>query len=68
MSINVMVIDDHTLVREAVCRMIDSEPDLHVVGQAGSVSEGRTQRALHPIHGLVIDSNDMPVPFRNHLD
>ena len=26
-----MVIDDHTLVREAVCRMIDSEPDLHVV-------------------------------------
>ena len=55
MSINVMVIDDHTLVREAVCRMIDSEPDLHVVGQAGSVSEGRTQLALHPIHVLVID-------------
>ena len=50
-----MVIDDHTLVREAVCRMIDSEPDLHVVGQAGSVSEGRTQLALHPIHVLVID-------------
>ena len=28
MTINVVVIDDHTLVREAVCRMIDSEPDL----------------------------------------
>ena len=55
MSINVMVIDDHTLVREAVCRMIDSEPDLHVVGQAGSVTEGRAVLAQHPIHVLVID-------------
>jgi DNA-binding NarL/FixJ family response regulator len=55
MSINVMVIDDHTLVREAVCRMIDSEPDLHVVGQAGSVTEGRSVLAQHPIHVLVID-------------
>ena len=50
-----MVIDDHTLVREAVCRMIDSEPDLHVVGQAGSLTEGRVLLQQQPFHVLVID-------------
>ena len=55
MTINVAVIDDHTLVREAVCRMIDSEPDMAVVGQAGGVNEGRALLARTPIQVLVID-------------
>ena len=55
MTINVVVIDDHTLVREAVCRMIDSEPDLSVVGQAGGIAEGRTVLAQSLIHVLVVD-------------
>jgi DNA-binding NarL/FixJ family response regulator len=55
MTINVVVIDDHTLVREAVCRMIDSEPDLAVVGQAGGIAEGRTVLAQSLIHVLVVD-------------
>ncbi len=55
MTINVAVIDDHTLVREAVCQMIDSEPDLAVVGQAGGVSEGRALLSRQPIHVLVVD-------------
>ncbi len=55
MNINVVVVDDHTLVREAVCRMIDSEPDLNVVAQAGSVAEGRAVLQKIPVHVLVVD-------------
>lgn len=36
---SVVLVDDHQLVRQAVARMLDSEPDLSVVGQAGSVAE-----------------------------
>ena len=55
MTINVVVIDDHTLVREAVCRMIDSEDDLKVVGQAGGIAEGKAVLAANLIHVLVVD-------------
>ena len=41
MSINVVVIDDHTLVREGVSRVIAAEPDLAVVGEASSVGDAR---------------------------
>ena len=34
--IRVLVVDDHTLVREGVCRLLEGQPDLCVVGQAGT--------------------------------
>jgi DNA-binding NarL/FixJ family response regulator len=39
-DISVVIIDDHTLVRAGIARLIDSEPDLTVVGEASSVAEG----------------------------
>jgi DNA-binding NarL/FixJ family response regulator len=36
---NVLVVDDHVLVREAIVGMLKSQPDFNVVGQAGSVKE-----------------------------
>jgi DNA-binding NarL/FixJ family response regulator len=36
----VILVDDHHLVRQAVGRAMDDEPDLEVVGQGGSVAEG----------------------------
>ncbi len=39
-DISVVLIDDHTLVRAGIARLIDSEPDLTVVGEASSVGEG----------------------------
>jgi DNA-binding NarL/FixJ family response regulator len=36
----VMVVDDHQLVRQAVGRAIDAEPDLEVVAEAASLAEG----------------------------
>lgn len=55
MTTSVVVVDDHTLVREAICRMIDSEDDLSVVAQGGSVSEGRAILTRIPTQVLVCD-------------
>jgi two-component system response regulator NreC len=38
-QIGVLVVDDHVLVREGLISLIASQPDLRVVGQAGSVRE-----------------------------
>jgi DNA-binding NarL/FixJ family response regulator len=55
MTINVILVDDHTLVREAIARMISADPGLNVVGQAGSLGEARTLIAEVPAHVLVVD-------------
>jgi len=34
--IRVLVVDDHTLVRAGLCRLLDSEEDIEVAGQTGS--------------------------------
>jgi DNA-binding NarL/FixJ family response regulator len=41
MTINVVVVDDHTLVREGVARLLQLEDDLAVIGEASSVSDAR---------------------------
>ncbi len=53
MTTRVLLIDDHTLVRQAVAHMLDSHPAISVVGQAGSVAEGRALLAQHKVleHG-----------------
>lgn len=37
--ISVLVVDDHALVREGLCRLLDAEPDIEVAGQTGSARE-----------------------------
>jgi len=37
--IKILVVDDHTLVRTGLCRLIDNEKDMEVVGQTGSGHE-----------------------------
>ena len=47
--IRVLVVDDHTLVRAGLCRLLDSERDLEVVGQAGTSRDAvRLCRELDP--------------------
>ena len=41
MGINVVLIDDHAVVREAVAAMLGAQDDVTVVGQAGSLSDGQ---------------------------
>ncbi len=37
--IRILVVDDHTLVREGLCRLLDNENDFEVVGQGGTGRE-----------------------------
>jgi DNA-binding NarL/FixJ family response regulator len=47
--IRVLVVDDHDLVAEALVRALAREPDLFVVGRAGSVDAAiRAARQFHP--------------------
>lgn len=55
MTIRVVIVDDHNLVREGIARMIDSEPDLSVVGQASSLASGQTLVSEGGADVLVVD-------------
>jgi len=47
--IRVLVVDDHAVVRAGICRLLDAEPDIEVVGQTGSGHEAvRLCRGLAP--------------------
>lgn len=49
MSIKCLIVDDHTLFREGLRRVLESEPDLQVVGEAGDAAQGHEQvRQLRP--------------------
>jgi two-component system response regulator NreC len=49
MSVRVLVVDDHAVVRSGLRHVIDREPDLETVGEAGSADEAiRAARELQP--------------------
>lgn len=52
---NVMLVDDHHLVRQAVGRAVDSEPDLDVIAHAGSLAEGSSLLRRDCPDVLVVD-------------
>lgn len=54
-SIKVALVDDHAVVRESLARMIDSDDQFTVVGQAGSLSEARSVLAVNPVNVVVVD-------------
>jgi DNA-binding NarL/FixJ family response regulator len=53
----VLLLEDHTSFRQALAFMLDREPDLTVVGQAGTLAEARDQ--LADIDVAVVDL-DLP--------
>ena len=47
--ITILIADDHTLFRKGVCKMVEAEEDMRVVGEAGTGREALEQaRALIP--------------------
>lgn len=49
MTIRVFLLDDHEVVRCGVMQLLDSEPDIEVVGEASSASQARARiPALRP--------------------
>jgi PAS domain S-box-containing protein len=49
----VLLVEDHTAVRQAIASMFEREPDFNVVGQAGSLAEARGM--LQEIDVAVVD-------------
>ena len=48
-KISVLLVDDHSLVRRGFRRMLEDEPDMEVVGEAGDGEESiKLARELHP--------------------
>jgi DNA-binding NarL/FixJ family response regulator len=55
MTIQVVIVDDHNLVREGIARLIDTEPDLAVKAQASSVAGGQALITEDGADVLVVD-------------
>src|SRR5438128_9951199 len=64
-KITVLLVDDHSLVRRGFRRMLEDEPDMDVVGEAGDGEEAiRAARKLHPQVVVM----DCALPGLNGLD
>jgi DNA-binding NarL/FixJ family response regulator len=55
MTIQVVIVDDHNLVREGIARLIDAEPDLSVKAQASSLAGGQSLVREGGADVLVVD-------------
>jgi len=53
--ITVLLVDDHSLVRRGFRRMLEDEPDLHVVGEASDGQEAIQQAQLLKPRVIVMD-------------
>jgi two-component system response regulator NreC len=54
-AITIVVADDHAVVRGGLRRLLDAEPDLEVVAEAGDVDETKAQVAAHRPAILLLD-------------
>ncbi len=57
--IRVLVIDDHPIVREAVCAILSAQPDIEVIDSAGTAEEGLELLRLHACDIVLLDL-DLP--------
>ncbi|HEY0334060.1 MAG TPA: response regulator transcription factor [Stenotrophomonas sp.] len=65
MAIRILTVDDHPLIRNGIAAMLEVEPDLQVVGEAGDADSGIEQfRQLLPDITLV----DLQMPGKNGIE
>lgn len=64
-SIRVLVVDDHTLFRQGIVALLDSQPDIMVVGQA-SEAQGAMAATLRLLPDVLL--MDVTMPGINGLD
>jgi DNA-binding NarL/FixJ family response regulator len=64
-KITVLLVDDHSLVRRGFRRMLEDEPDMEVVGEAGNGEEAiKLAKSIHP----KVIVMDCALPGMNGLD
>jgi DNA-binding NarL/FixJ family response regulator len=55
MTIRLLLVDDHSLFRESLSRLLDSEPDFAVVANCATADEAVNALAAHPVDLLLLD-------------
>ena len=50
-----ILVEDHAAFRDALTSLLNMQPDLEVVGHAGSLAEGRAALALEEVDVAVVD-------------
>ena len=53
----ILLIDDHSLFREAIARLLGGEPDFELVGECSTVEEGVAVVAKNPVDIVLLDIN-----------
>jgi len=61
----ILIVDDHPLVREGLRRIIDSQPDLTVCGEASNAKEAVAAVATHQPNLVLLD---LSMPGRDGID
>lgn len=54
-AIRILMVDDHSLFRESVSRLLENSPELRVVGQCATVEEARQLLAATPVDVVLLD-------------
>src|SRR5437899_2435413 len=57
LPIRILIIEDHVMVRSALCMVLENGPKLHVVGEAGTPSEALALAACEQPDVLLLDLN-----------
>ncbi|MDQ4044843.1 MAG: response regulator transcription factor [Chloroflexota bacterium] len=63
----VMLVEDHHAFRQALALSLSLEPDLEVVGEAGTVAEARGLIASNPLVDVAVLDLDLPDGYGAHL-
>src|SRR5579871_5169992 len=53
--IRILVVDDHTLFRESVARLLAAEPDFQIAGHCASIDEALRLIAETPVDVVLLD-------------
>ncbi|HWS62950.1 MAG TPA: response regulator transcription factor [Steroidobacteraceae bacterium] len=67
--INIVIVDNHTLVRKGIRALLVSQPDLDVVAEAGTYEEALEQLQLHRVDVVIFDiAMPVPAPGRDSIE
>jgi len=65
--INIIIVDNHVLVRKGIRALLASQPDLNVVAEAGTYEEALEQLQMHRADVVIFDIA-IPAPGHDSLD